>query len=134
MSQPGETFFTSVGCMDGRVQCPVSKYGKARYGVKYMDTITEAGLVGQIIKEDADPKLLESIKDKIMISINKHHSKGIIVHGHQECAGNPVEDSLHKENTVAATKVIREMVKNLDVEVHPVFVIKSGEEWEVTEI
>ncbi|MCL4415322.1 MAG: hypothetical protein M1365_01275 [Actinobacteria bacterium] len=134
MSQLGETFFTSVGCMDGRVQCPVTKYGKNRYQVKYADTITEAGLVGLLAKPDINRSLLDSIKKKIMISIEKHHSKGIIVHGHQECAGNPVEDILHKEDTIQAAKVIRDLLGDLDIEVHPVFVIRDEEEWKIEEL
>lgn len=133
MSQPGETFFTSVGCMDGRVQCPVAKYGKNRYEVKFMDTITEAGLVGVLSKENVDPKLLESIKAKVMISIEKHHSKGIVVHGHEECAGNPIDDTLHREQTIAAAKIIRDFVPG-DIEVMPVFVVRKNDSWVVEEL
>jgi len=148
MSQVGETFFTSVGCMDGRVQDPVSEYGKARFGVKFADTITEAGLVGQIsrlqapeaqadggqVKKDTDPKVLESIKNKILISLTKHLSKGIVVHGHQECAGNPVADEQHKEETKEAARIIRAMLGAMDLEVKPIFIVRSGEEWVVEEL
>ncbi|MCL4354449.1 hypothetical protein M1349_03190 [Patescibacteria group bacterium] len=134
MSQVGETFFTSVGCMDGRVQCPVAKYGKARYGVKFADTITEAGLVGQVLKKDADPKLLESVKNKILISLTKHLSKGIVVHGHQECAGNPVADEQHKQETKEAARIIKGMLGAMDLEVKPIFIVRNGEDWVVEEL
>ena len=103
MSDLSETFFTSVGCMDGRVQEPVAGYGKKRYGVLYPDTITEAGLVG-LLADNPSKELLDSIKKKVLISVEKHHSKGIVVHGHQDCAGNQVEDELHKEDVLAAAK------------------------------
>ena len=132
MSQAGEAFFTSVGCMDGRVHPAVLLYGQDKFGAKYADTITEAGLVGQIAK--ADPTILESIKNKILISITRHLSKGIVVHGHQECAGNSVDDEQHKEETREAAKIIKAMLGAMDLEVTPLFIIRSGENWIVEEL
>jgi carbonic anhydrase len=132
MSDLSETFFTSIGCMDGRVQEPVAKYGRDKFGVLYADTITEAGLVG-LLSNNPSQELLESIKKKILISVQKHHSKGIIVHGHQQCAGNPVEDELHKEQVIEAARVVRDFVTE-DIEVQPVFVIKKENIWSVEEI
>lgn len=132
MSDLGETFFTSVGCMDGRVQAPIEEYGQKRYGVKYPDTITEAGLVG-LLANNPSTELLESIKNKILISVEKHHSKGIIVHGHQSCAGNPIDDETHKAQTEEAARVVRTFVPG-DLEVKPVFVVNGQNGWEVTEI
>jgi carbonic anhydrase len=131
MSDLNETFFTSVGCMDGRALRPVRKYGKARYGVLFVDTITEAGLVG-LLANNPSNELLESIKKKVLISVEKHHSKGIIVHGHQECAGNPVEDYQHREETKKAAGIIRSFVSG--VEVKPLFVVKNENGWVVEEI
>jgi len=131
MSDLGETFFTSVGCMDGRVQDPVAKYGRDKFGVLYADTITEAGLVG-LLSNNPSSELLESIKKKILISIEKHHSKGIVVHGHQECAGNPVEDEIHKQDVLKTAEIIKDFVPS--IEVQPVFVIKGNTNWIVEEI
>lgn len=132
MSDIGETFFTSVGCMDGRALRPVRKYGKARYGVLYVDMITEAGLVG-LLANNPSSELLDSIKQKVLISVEKHRSKGIIVHGHQNCAGNPVDDSQHKEETKKAAEIIKTFVSR-DLEVKPVFVVKNENGWTVEEI
>lgn len=131
MSDLGETFFTAVGCMDGRVQDPIAKYGRDKFGVLFADTITEAGLVG-LLSNNPSPELLDSIKKKVLISVEKHHSKGIIVHGHQECAGNPVEDNRHREETKKAAEIIRDFVQ--EVEVKPVFVIKENGNWIVEKI
>lgn len=131
MSDLNETFFTSVGCMDGRVQAPVSEYGRKGYGVLYADTITEAGLVG-LLSNNPSSELLESIKKKILISIEKHHSKGVVVHGHQECAGNPVEDEIHKQDVLKAAGIIKDFVPG--IEVKSVFVIKENTNWIVEEI
>ena len=132
MADVGETFFTSVGCMDGRVQAPIASYGQDKYQVLYPDTITEAGLVG-LLANHPSVELLSSIKKKVLISLEKHHSKGIIVHGHTACAGNPVEDELHKEQTITAASVIRNFVTE-DIEVKPVFVNKTVGGWEVEEL
>ena len=131
MADLNETFFTSVGCMDGRVQNSIGKYGRDKFGVLYADTITEAGLVG-LISNNSSNELLESIKNKILISVEKHHSKGIVVHGHQECAGNPVADNQHREETKKAAEIISNFAPG--IEVKPVFVIKENGNWIIEEI
>ena len=131
MSGIGETFFTTVGCMDGRVQDPIASYGIEKFNALFGDTITEAGLVG-LLANNPSQDLLESIKKKVLISVEKHHSKGIVVHGHQECAGNPVDDETHKQDVLKATEIIRSIVPSLEVK--PVFVVRSGSDWEVQEI
>ena len=132
MSDINETFFTSIGCMDGRVQDPAAEYGRERYKVRYADTITEAGIVG-ILANNPSKEFLEALKKKVLISVEKHHSKGIIVHGHQECAGNSVDDEKHKSDVEAATREIRNFISE-DLEVKPIFIIKENGNWVVTEI
>lgn len=133
MSNPGETFFTSVGCMDGRVQAPIEEYGQKRYSAKFPDTITEAGIVGLLGQDNIDPSLLESVKKKVLISVEKHHSKGIIVHGHEECAGNPVENEKHKKETIKAAEKIKSFVPS-DLEVKAVFAERENDSWIVKEL
>ena len=125
-----ETFFTAVGCMDGRVQDPVAEFGRKKFDAQFADTITEAGLVGELAADEVDPSLKESIRFKLVdVSLGKHHSKGVIVHGHQECAGNPVPDEFHKENIRKAAEIARSLVPGLPV--IPVFVVKNENGWEV---
>ncbi len=120
-----ETFFTIIGCMDGRCQEAVSLFGQDRFGAVYPDTITEAGLVGFLSKEPVDKTLLESLKKKIDISLKHHRSKGILVFGHEDCAGNPVADEKHKEDVLAAVSLIRTLVDSEAVVVIPLFVKRS---------
>ena len=128
MSDAGETFFTSVGCMDGRVQEPVAKFGRQKLDARFADTITEAGLVGKLASENIDQGLIDSLKFKIAeVSGAKHHSKGVIVHGHQDCAGNPVDDETHKAQIKKAADFVRSIVQ--DIPVIPVFVVKENGEW-----
>ena len=40
------SFCTVISCIDGRVQLPVITYLQNRFGVKFVDNVTEAGPVG----------------------------------------------------------------------------------------
>lgn len=135
MSQANETFFTAVGCMDGRVQDVVAKFGRQKFGALYPDTITEAGLVGLLGKESTlDPILKEYIRFKIIdVSIGKHHSQGIVVHGHQECAGNPVADEQHLDDIRRSVAFIKYLTENT-MPVVGVFVKRDGEVWKAEEV
>ena len=135
MLKPDETFFTSLGCMDGRVYEPILKFGQKKFGAKFADTITEAGLVGQLANKHSH-HLLDSISQKLSISLEKHHSKGIVVHGHQECAGNPVDDKRHQDDIRKSIQVLKSVI-NSEVLVVGVFVKRSSEDpriWEAEEI
>ncbi|PIR80265.1 MAG: hypothetical protein COU25_01030 [Candidatus Levybacteria bacterium CG10_big_fil_rev_8_21_14_0_10_35_13] len=136
MSQADETFFTSVGCMDGRVQEVIAKYGRQKFNAKYPDTITEAGFVG-LLANNPSPQLLESIKNKVLISTEKHHSKGVIVHGHQECAAlDAVDDSTHRQEVRESVRIIKNLI-NDKVPVVGVFVKRSNDnskDWIVEEL
>ena len=138
MSKASETFFTTVGCMDGRAQGVVADFGRKKLNAEYPDTITEAGLVGKLRGEEVDQSLLGSLKFKIVeVSINKHHSKGIIVHGHQECAASDaVDDERHKDNIRKSVEVIKSLV-NFSVPVAGVLVKRSSQnpsKWEIEEV
>lgn len=132
MSQAGETFFTSVGCMDGRGLRPVRKFGKAKFGVWYVDTVTEAGLVGKL-SNNPTQELLDQLKSKILISLDKHHSKGIIVHGHEDCAGNPVEENAHKEDIRRSVEAVKSLL-NTSVPVIGAYVKRKDGDWVVEEV
>jgi len=95
-------FATSVCCMDGRIQLPLTKWVKENYSVDFVDTITEPG-IDKKIAENSD---LESVKTKIGISINAHKSELIIVSGHYDCAGNPVSDEEHISQIKKGIEVI----------------------------
>ena len=86
-------FATSVSCMDGRIQIPLTKWIKENYSVDYVDTITEPG-VDKTITENS---VFESIKTKVSISINAHKSELIVLSGHYDCAANQVSDEEHIE-------------------------------------
>lgn len=112
-------FATSISCMDGRIQIPLSKWIKEKFSVDYVDTITEPG-VDKMVAEDFN---LESIKSKIAISINAHKSQLIVVSGHHDCAANPVSDEDHFSLIKKDVEVISSW--NLGVKVLGVWVDNS---------
>ena len=109
-------FGTSVSCMDGRIQIPLTNWIKENFSVDYVDTITEPGIDKQV----ADNTNLESIKNKVGISINKHESELIVVSGHYDCAGNPVSNEEHITQIKKGIEVISSW--NLGVKVVGVWV------------
>jgi hypothetical protein len=87
-------FATAINCMDGRVQEPIINWFKIRKGMQYTDMITEPGPIKLLA--DGDEAAVESIRNRVAISVEKHGSGMIAVVGHHDCAGNPVgrEDQL----------------------------------------
>ena len=130
-----ETFFTRVGCMDGRVLGPVSRFGKEKFHAEYPDTIAEAGEVG-ILAHNPPGDVLFNLKQELDVSIDKHRSRGVVVHGHEDCAANPVDEVLHIEDIRKSVEVVRDLVHG-KVPVVGVFVRRatdSTNDWMVEEI
>lgn len=132
MSKKHEAFATHVGCMDGRVQEPTLKFAKNRFGVKFVDTITEAGMVGLLV-HNPTPKFLERLRIKINISVDKHGSKAIIVEGHEECAGNPVGEEIHKSHIRKSIEVLKSLV-DTSTPIIGVYVKQQDGDWVVEEV
>jgi len=132
MSREGETYATAVGCMDGKVVIPVTNYAREKFGVRFVDFPDYAGAVGELAKDLPNPEAEALLKREIQISLDKHNSQGIVVHGHAECAGNPVDDEQHKKDVIKAAQRIREMEPG--VPVVPVFVERAEPEWVISEL
>ena len=135
MAQIDEIFFTVIGCMDGRCQEAVADFGSKKFGAQYPDTITEPGIVGKLANNPSK-ELLDLLKEKLVISLEKHHSKGIIIDGHAECAGNPVSDDVHRDNIRVAVSVVASLIQS-QVPIAGVFLRRSPNQestWEAEEI
>jgi hypothetical protein len=122
MANPQDTFCTSLGCMDGRVQKLIGDYGREQFGAEFPDTITEPGLDGMVAKMSDESPELANLAFKISISTDKHHSKGIIVHGHEDCAGNPVSDEEHMKDISTAVEKVKGVLTNPDLPILGVYV------------
>lgn len=102
----GEKRAIGLNCMDGRVQIPVIEWAKANLQVDHVDIITEPGMDGFLFDRENS---IEDIKRKINISIKKNNAEIIIVVGHHDCKGNPVDELLHKEHIrLAVERMMKE--------------------------
>ena len=121
-------FCTAINCMDGRVQLPVINYLMERFGVEYVDSVTEPGPV-KILAEQADPILLDSILKRVSISTDKHSSKSIAICAHADCAGNPVDDQTQKQQLIDAVKTLQDKCSNVEI-----IKLWIDENWDVQEL
>lgn len=99
-------FATVINCIDGRVQLPVLEYLKGKYGVDYVDNITEAAPV-KVLAERINEVQLESIRARLKISIEKHGSEQLGIAAHHDCAGNPVDKEIQIKQLRKAIETIR---------------------------
>lgn len=94
---------TCLNCMDGRVQLPVLQWIKDNYQVDYVDVITEAGIDGVLSNQEDVREVLRSIA----ISVDVNKSTMLFVVGHYDCRGNPVEETVHRQEIESAVKRLK---------------------------
>jgi len=122
------SFCSVINCMDGRVQEPVHKFVRERFGDLYPDTITEAGPNG-ILAHPEEKQLTESIFNRVSISVKKHHSTKIAVVGHHDCLGNPGPKDVQNSHTEEAVKLLKQWFPGMEV-----IGLWVDENWQVHEI
>lgn len=120
-------FGTAINCMDGRTQLPVNEWMKSKYGLDYVDTITEPG-PDKMLAEN-DETTVPSIRKRVDISVAKHGSEIIAVIAHHGCAGNPVDKDEHIRQVHKAIDLINSW--NMPVKVIGLWV---NENWQVEAI
>ncbi len=106
------TFATCLNCIDGRVQIPVIKWINEKYGIKYVDMITEPGMDGLLAQKDFNIKY---IVRKVEISIKVHDCENLFIVSHHDCAGNPVDAVTHKKNVYSAVNRMKTIFNDLNV-------------------
>ena len=121
-----DKFGTAINCMDGRVQVPVADWVKLHSGVQYVDMITEPG--ADKVLAERDGRLLNSIYEKLRISVELHQSEIVAVAGHFECAGNPVDFETHQEHIELGVELLQSW--NLGVRIVGLYV----NEWSAVDV
>jgi len=121
-------FCTAISCMDGRIQLPVIAYLQDRFNAEFVDVITEAG-PNLILATRERPELVESILARASISVNNHHSVGIAVTGHHDCAGNPAPEAEQVVHVGEAVDFLQQHYGEL-----PVMGLWVDEKWQVYEV
>lgn len=122
------SFCSVVNCMDGRVQLPVIRYLQERFGVEYVDTVTEPG-PNLILSDQADAAAIQSILRRLQISVEHHHSVGIAVVGHHGCAGNPAPKPDQLAHTRNGVQFLKKHYQGMAI-----IGLWVDESWEVTEL
>ena len=117
-------FITAINCVDGRAQKPVAEFAIREFGADHVDMITEPG-PAKVLSENKDLDIVGSIKRRVLVSIEKHDSKTVIIAGHHDCAANPAEEEARLRQIGEAVKNIKEW--GLGVDVHGVWVDKNWE-------
>lgn len=107
-------FAAVVNCMDGRVQDAAKDYMKERYGVNYVDVITEAG-PNKILADNTDKAVVNDVKKRIEVSTHHHGAKVIALVGHFGCAGNPVSKEEQIQNLRDAKKTVESFGLGVEV-------------------
>jgi carbonic anhydrase len=108
------SFAAVICCMDGRVQLPVIEYLKRRFGVDFIDNITDAGPVGILAREtgsDSSKRMFRLVD----ISIQNHASTQLAIVAHNDCAGNPVEDDAQLHQLVHCHSILNQRYPGLEV-------------------
>lgn len=118
-------FVTAINCMDGRVQVPVIAWLRADTGADYVDNITEPGPV-KILAEGRNRTLLNSIRRRVKISVERHGSNLVAIIAHHDCAGNPVDEQTQRRQLEKAIKRVESW--GLGVRVVGLWV---NEQWQV---
>jgi hypothetical protein len=114
--------------MDGRVQLPVIRYLLERFDVEYVDSITEAG-PNLVLSERKNNVTVQSILERVNISVEKHHSVGIAVVGHHDCAGNPAPQENQIVHIQGAIRFLRQHYENVEI-----IGLWVDEHWEIHEV
>ena len=98
-------FGTAINCMDGRAQLPVINWMKSKYALDFVDMITEPGPDKMLAQGSAGQ--VESIKSRVLISVNAHGSETILIAAHYDCAGNPVSREEHIRQVKECVKILQ---------------------------
>jgi hypothetical protein len=114
--------------MDGRVQIPVITFLQQRFKAEHVDSITEPGPI-RILADQDDPDRIQSILDRLKISLEGHGSKSVAVVGHGDCAGNPVGREEQMEQMERSLQFLRGRFEGIEM-----IGLWVDEQWKVHEV
>jgi hypothetical protein len=117
-----ENFVVAITCMDGRIQQAVLNFIKHRYGAGFIDLITDIGPNRLLAVKKADFRhgektfldgiwamfVIKSIRERLKVSVHKHHAKMFFIVAHDHCAGNPA----HKEEQLVHLREAKKTVES----------------------
>jgi hypothetical protein len=116
---PMTTFASAITCIDGRVLLPLYAWIRDRFAVDAVDVVTEPGVDGAL------PDRVDDLCRRLAPSLDVHGSVHVVLAGHEDCAGNPVDEPTHREHLDASAALLAEKL-GPRVEVLPVYVRLDG--------
>lgn len=120
MAHKDGKFVAAAGCMDSRAITAVQDFAAREMDADHVDIVAaEPGFV-------ANGRPNKGILRKLGISRQHHQAGGLIVYGHQECAGDPVDDDTQRKQVLKTTGRFRRSLP-AGIEVVPVFVERTTE-------
>ena len=111
MPHPGR-FAVAVTCIDGRIQAAVADAVRRTHAVEYVDMVTVPGVDGAL-REDGPAR--KQVRSAVGVSVEAHDSAVVVVAGHTDCAGHPVDDQGHAADVGAAADWLRSEFPHLTV-------------------
>lgn len=105
MSDQNTKFGTMLNCMDGRTQEPVINWIKDKYKLDVIDAPNPAGPTNMILNGSEEIK--NHYKEEVLISVNGHNSRHVVIVAHQECAANPISDEEQIEQIKKACESVK---------------------------
>ena len=97
------SFASALNCIDGRTQIPVINFIKERSGVRYVDMITEAGIIKHLASNTED-SVAEATRLSVEITVSGHKPKSVFLLAHQDCLGNQVAEKIQKGQLLQAKR------------------------------
>ena len=123
-------FATSVTCMDGRIQEPLRTWIAERFGPHHVDTVTQPGMDG-VLAGRTSLGDVELARRMTAISVNAHKSGIVVISGHHDCAGNPVDRERHIRDIKDAVKTVKSWEGMSGIRIMGVWI---NENWEPEQV
>jgi len=108
------SFGTVVNSIDGRVQIPVLNFLLERFGVSYLDVISELA-PNRLLAEREDQAKVNSIMQRLNVSMLEHGSRQFAVVGHYDCPGNQAGRTEQLEQLRQSVEFLKESYPGIEV-------------------
>lgn len=113
------SFASAITCIDGRVLQPLVDFTRERFAVDAVDVVTEPGADATV------PALVDDLVRRLAPSLEKHGSTAVVLAGHEDCAGNPVDEATHRQHLGTSARILSETLGE-GIEVLTVYVRLDG--------
>jgi carbonic anhydrase len=118
-----EQFALAITCIDGRDKRPLTDWMKQRYGVHYVDLITEPEPDTTLLR--GIPGIIENVQQKLRYAIAVHHPTVLAIAAHYDCGGNALSAAVHQDQVQRVANLLATW--NLHI---PIVGVWLDEQWQ----